>query len=228
MDHAERAEELRSIRHRAYEVGTLDRADGSKQDIFPHTLHPEDCDFLRDQIARVSPTRTLEIGCATGLSTLALFEGCLSAGTAPEHSIIDPYLRAGWGSASLVLLERAGLMGHITLDERESVVALGEYVGQRPKPAFDFAFIDGCHWFECALTDLWLTSRLLSPAGVIAIDDLWMPAIQRALEYATKNLGLEVTQTRSRGGKDRIAFLRVATDASKRDWQFFTDFAPKP
>ena len=80
-------------------------------------------------------------------------------------------------------------MGHITLDERESVVALGEYVGRKAKPAFDFAFIDGCHWFQCALTDLWLTSRLLSPSGVIAIDDLWMPAIQRAIEYATKTSG---------------------------------------
>ncbi|MCA9271433.1 MAG: class I SAM-dependent methyltransferase [Phycisphaerales bacterium] len=218
------ADELRSIRYQAYEAGALDRADGSKQDIFPHTLHPDDCDYLRDRIAELKPARTLEIGCATGLSTLALFEGCQIAKTTPEHTIIDPYLRAGWGSASLVLLERTGLTGHITLDERESVVALAEYVGRTPKPSFDFAFIDGCHWFECALTDLWLTSRLVSPGGVIAIDDLWMPAIQRALEYATGNLGVEIIDTRSRGGKDRIAFLRVASDASKRDWQFFKDF----
>lgn len=218
------ADELRTIRHDAYKVGTLDRADGSKQEIFPHTLHPEDCDFVRDRVAELSPARTLEIGCATGLSTLALFEGCAGAGCTPEHTIIDPYLRAGWGSASLVLLESTGLMQHITLDERESIVALGQYVGQDPKPSFDFAFIDGCHWFECALTDLWLTSRLMAPDGVIAIDDLWMPAIQRTLEYATGNLGLEVIATRSRCGKDRIAFLKVATDASKRDWQFFKDF----
>lgn len=220
----DRAEELRSIRHDAYTAGTLDRADGSKQEIFPHTLHPEDCDFLRDRIAELKPGRTLEIGCATGLSTLSLFEGCLSAGVTPAHTVIDPYLRRGWGSASLVLLERTGLMTHITLDERESVVALGDYVGRKEKPAFDFVFIDGCHWFECALTDLWLTSRLLAPGGVIAIDDLWMPAIQRVLQYATGNLGLELVQMRSRGGKDRIAFLRVVTDASKRDWQFFKDF----
>lgn len=219
-----RADELRAIRHEAYKVGTLDRADGSKQEIFPHTLHPEDCDDLRGRVAELRPARTLEIGCATGLSTLALFEGCLAAGSAPAHTIIDPYPRAGWGSASLVLLERTGLLPGITLDERESVVALGDYVGRKPRPAFDFAFIDGCHWFECALTDLWLTSRLLAPGGVIAIDDLWMPAVKRALEYAAGNLGLEITDVRSRGGKDRIAFLRVASDANKRDWQFFKDF----
>ena len=219
-----RADELRAIRHEAYRAGTLSRADGSVQEIFPHTLHPEDCDFLRDRVAELRPARTLEIGCATGLSTLALFEGCLSAGVTPAHTIIDPYLRAGWGSASLVLLERAGLMPHITLDERESVVALGDCVGRKDKPAFDFALIDGCHWFECALTDLWLTSRLLSPGGVIALDDLWMPAIRRALEYATGNLGLEITGVRSRGGKDRIALLRVASDASTRDWRSFRDF----
>ena len=218
------ADDLRTLRYDAYESGTLDRADGSKQDIFPHTLHPEDCDFLRDRIVELKPVSMLEIGCATGLSTLALFEGCQTVGITPHHTIIDPHLRAGWGSASLVLLERAGLLDRIALDERESVVALGEYVGRNPKPSFDFVFIDGCHWFECALSDLWLTSRLIAPGGVVAIDDLWMPAIQRALEYATKNLGMEVIQTRSRNGKDRIAFLNVTSDASKRDWQFFKDF----
>lgn len=216
------ASRLGEIRREVYAAGELPKADGTALAIVPHTPHPEDGDALRDLVASCAPGSTLEVGCATGLSTLAIAEGVEAAGGTLDHTAIDPYHSLHWGGAGRLLHARAGIEASVTLDERESVVALAERLAAGR--TLDVALIDGCHWFECALIDLVLLARIVRPGGVIAIDDTWMPAVQDAVAYATANLNLRLERMHERNGKPRLAVLRVGEIDAGRAWDSYVPF----
>jgi predicted O-methyltransferase YrrM len=65
-------ESISDIRQSVYDAGEVLRVDGTMLEIVPHTPHPADGDALRDLVAECAPEKTIEIGCATGLSTLAM------------------------------------------------------------------------------------------------------------------------------------------------------------
>jgi predicted O-methyltransferase YrrM len=211
---------LAELRSSVYRAGAVDRADGTTLQIVPHTLHPDDAAFLRDLVAASKPASTLEVGCATGLTTLAIAEGVSLAGQQLEHTAIDPYAGgAWWGGAARLLFVRAGIGDSVTLDERESVIVLAEWLARGR--ACDFAIIDGCHWFECALADIALLARIVRPGGVVAVDDLWMPAVEAAVGYALRNLHLTSRETYHRNGKPRIAVMQVGAVDHARPWDSY-------
>lgn len=207
---------LGALRQEVYASGMVAKVDGTMLEIVPHTPHPADGDALRDLVRAAAPLRTIEIGCATGLSTLAMFEGLARAGVSGDHVVVDPYFNGYWGGAAGVLMERAGIRGRVRVEERESVVALAAMLERGER--FDFAFVDGCHWFECALVDVSLLCRLVVPGGVIAVDDTWMPAVRDAVAYCTSNLNCELVETIERNGKPRLSVLKVREVDRTRAW----------
>ncbi len=210
-----------AVRRAVYAERVLPKRDGTTLPIVPHTPHPDDGDRLRDLVARCAPGTSLEIGCATGLSTLAIFEGLARAGVESRHTAIDPY--AGhdfWGGAASLLFERAGINGRVTIDQRESAIALPEWIARGRN--CDFAFVDGCHWFECALIDLTLLARIVRPGGTVAVDDPWMPAVADAIAYATGNLNYEHIATHDRNGKPRLVELHVTPIDPDRPWDAYS------
>lgn len=212
--------DLAAVRQAVYAEGSLPRRDGGTLPIVPHTPHPEDGDLLRDLVSRCAPRASIEIGCATGLSTLAIFEGLAVVGVEGEHTAIDPYADHDfWGGAASMLFERAGIADRVTVDQRESVIALPEWIAAGRTR--DFAFIDGCHWFECALIDLALLARIVRPGGTVAVDDPWMPAVADAITYATGNLNYEHVATHERNGKPRLVELRVTEIDRERAWDAY-------
>lgn len=217
------AESIPEIRRSVYEAGELARVDGTMMEIVPHTPHPEDGDVLRDMVADCAPGKSIEIGCATGLSTMAIFEGLASAAVAGDHTVVDPYFNGYWGGAAGILMQRAGVRDRVRVDERESVVALAECLARGD--VFDFAFVDGCHWFECAMIDVCLLCRLVRPGGTIAVDDPWMPAVSDAVSYCTKNLNCELVDVIERNGKPRLTVLRVDEIDKARRWDAYEKFA---
>lgn len=211
---------LAAVRSAVYAEGVLPKRDGGKLPIVPHTPHPEDGDLLRDLVARCAPRASIEVGCATGLSTLAMFEGLAAVGVEGEHTAIDPYAgQSFWGGAASLLFDRAGIADRVTIDERESMVALPEWISARRR--CDLAFIDGCHWFECALIDLTLLARIVRPGGTVAVDDPWMPPVADAIAYAVGNLNYEHVITHERGGKPRLVELRVTEIDRDRPWDAY-------
>lgn len=215
--------DLSSIRREVYRRGTLPKRDGTDLKIVPHTPHPEDGDLLRDIVAQRAPATTLEIGCATGLSTLAIFEGLALSGTDGKHTAIDPYCsQSYWGGAAGALMERAGIADRVTIDERESMIALAEWVAQGR--ACDFAFVDGAHWFECVMADLTLLARIVRPGGAVVIDDPWMPAVADAICYATSNLNYTHVEAHERRGKPRLVELLVQKPDPDRAWDSYVRF----
>ncbi len=157
-----------------------------------HKLHSEVTRDEADLIARVIRThrltRTLEVGCAYGLSALAVC-GALAEFPNPSHTIIDPGQHTEWLGIGLANLRRAGY-DFVQFIEEPSELALPQLL--RDGRTFQLAVIDGFHTFDQTLLDFYFVARLLDEGGFVLIDDLHLPGIRKAARYIAKQPNFEV------------------------------------
>ena len=108
---------------------------------------------------------------------------------------------------------------------------------------YDLAFVDGSHLFEHAFLDIFYLTKLVKPGGVILVDDMWMPSVRQAVDYAVKNIGLVHENRRparpylivgdrnicsgKRSEQPATALLRVPQQLPERKWDHFEDFGHK-
>jgi predicted O-methyltransferase YrrM len=180
-----------------------------------HQLHAaisqEEGEFLAALITRHRFTRTLEVGCAYGISSLYICDA-LSRQQSPRHTIIDPLQKILWGNIGVNHLKRAGF-DFYELIEKRSEIALPALLEQGRQ--FQFTFIDGWHTFDHTLLDFFYVNRLLEEGGVVAIDDVQMPAVRKAIRYISNYPNYRIigavrqsTQPSSRGRMVADAVLR--------------------
>jgi predicted O-methyltransferase YrrM len=50
-----------------------------------------------------------------------------------------------------------------------------------------FAFIDGWHTFDHALVDFFYVDQMLEPGGVVVLDDVVLPGLQRLADFIVTN-----------------------------------------
>lgn len=236
---------LNAVLEDIYSSGEVRNAAGETRSAFPTATRQDDADLLARLVAKERPKRSLEIGMAFGLSTVSIADA-LPRGSAP-HLVIDPFQSEGWGGIGLHTVDRAGLSDRVEFMEEASQVALPRAMEEGRR--FDFVFHDGSHLFDGLLTDLYFINRMMPAGGLLVIDDLWMPAVRRAVSFLITNLDYRVepadvpltafervTKPLARFSRDprpfmplpitlfagKIMTLRKTRDR-KRDW---TDFAP--
>ena len=145
-------------------------------------IGPDEGEFLH-KIISADPTvvRTLEVGCAYGLSSLHI---CHALRDRPEarHTIIDPFQNTQWDGVGVSNLARAGV-DFFRLIEKRSEFALPEVLAADGEGKFDFVFVDGWHTFDHTLLDCFYATRLLRVGGYLAIDDLLIRPVHRAADY---------------------------------------------
>lgn len=148
-----------------------------------HPLHseitPDEGELLAGLVAGRGYLRTLEIGCAYGLSSLFLC-GALAGRPGARHTIIDPFQHTDWSGIGVLNLTRAGYDCY-ELIERPSELALPALL--ESGRTFQLALIDGMHTFDHALVDFFYVDRLLEVGGLAVLDDLQLPAIGRLARY---------------------------------------------
>jgi predicted O-methyltransferase YrrM len=150
-----------------------------------HKLHSaidaEEGQFLY-QLIRNDPTivRTLEIGCAFGLSSLAICSA-LEGREGASHTIIDPFQNTEWDGVGTKNLEEAGL-GFFNLIEAKSEFALPRLL-ETLEGRFDFVLVDGWHTFDHTLVDCFYATRLLRVQGYLAIDDVLFSSVRRVVDF---------------------------------------------
>lgn len=127
--------------------------------------------------------KTLEIGCAYGLSSLYICSA-LSERDSARHVIIDPFQHSQWHGVGVSNLHRAGF------DFFELIEIPSEYIlpkiAQDESGTFDLVFIDGFHTFDHTLLDLFYANRLIRKGGYLVIDDCKFPSVAKAVSYFTK------------------------------------------
>lgn len=126
--------------------------------------------------------RTLEVGCAYGLSSLHICQA-LKGRAGAAHTIIDPFQNTQWDGVGVRHLEAEGF-DFYRLVEQKSEFALPELLGRgEGEGKYDFVFVDGWHTFDHTLLDCFYATRLLRVGGYLVIDDIVIPPVRRAADY---------------------------------------------
>ncbi|PWT81523.1 MAG: hypothetical protein C5B58_09745 [Acidobacteria bacterium] len=134
---------------------------------------------LYQAIRTIRPEHCLEIGLAHGISALAIL-GAIAANQMGQHFVIDPFQR-NYGYCGEAMIKRAGFARLHTFFERFPE----EVIPQLPK--LQFAFIDSSHLFDLTMMEFVLIDKKLEPGGLIALHDLWMPAMQSVTRFILAN-----------------------------------------
>ena len=150
-----------------------------------HKLHSEIPSKNANQLFKViadDPTilKTLEVGCAYGLSSLHIC-GALSSRANASHTIIDPFQNINWSGIGVKNLKDAGI-NFFNLIEDPSEIALPQ-LAESKKGFFDFILVDGMHTFDHTLLDLFYATLLVRVGGYVAIDDSNWNSVGRAVRY---------------------------------------------
>jgi predicted O-methyltransferase YrrM len=145
-------------------------------------IPPEEGECIRSCIQHHSFSRTLEIGCAYGISSLYICDA-ISKQSNPHHIIIDPFQASNWHNVGVRNLRNAGFVCW-ELIEQLSELALPKLL--QCGATVQFALIDGYHTFDQALVDFFYIDRLLEDGGVVTFDDTQMPAIDRVIRYVLR------------------------------------------
>jgi predicted O-methyltransferase YrrM len=136
-------------------------------------------EFLKQLIEKYKPVNTIEIGFAYGISSLYI---CTALDHIPgaQHTILDPVQSTYWKNIGVANLQRANI-SYFNLLEEQSEIALPKLLAEGRK--FDFGFIDGNHTLDHTLIDFFYLNRMMEPGGIIVIDDVGMPAINKIVRY---------------------------------------------
>ena len=138
-------------------------------------------DFLYQLISSDdSITKTLEVGCAFGLSSLHICEALRNRPGA-SHVIIDPQQMDEWHGVGITHLERAGI-GFFNIIPAPSELALPDLLRSQPE-SFDLIFIDGWHTFDQTMLDMFYANRLVRVGGYIVIDDCNWKSVAAVVSY---------------------------------------------
>jgi predicted O-methyltransferase YrrM len=141
----------------------------------------EEGDFLAELIRNDETiARTLEIGCAFGVSALHICAELVGRKDA-HHIIIDPNQSTEWEAVGVTNLRRAGLT-RFTLIEEGSEFVLPRLVAEGER-RFDLIFIDGWHTFDHTLIDCFYTTRLLRVGGYLVIDDASFASVSTVIRH---------------------------------------------
>lgn len=155
-------------------------ASGTTFPIEKHGIDAAEGGFLKDFIAaRPDITRTLEIGCAYGFSSLHI-ASALAGRPDAHHVIIDPMESTTWKGIGVANLDRAGV-DFYELREESSEIALPDLLKEGAQ--FDLVFIDGWHTFDQTLVDMYYSNRLVRVGGYIVVDDANWISVSKAISY---------------------------------------------
>jgi predicted O-methyltransferase YrrM len=162
---------------------TVTSADGKKYKIKKHGIDAAEGRFLSEFIAsRPDITRTLEVGCAYGFSSLHI-AAALAGRPGAHHINVDPFQSTDWSGIGVTNLDRAGV-DFYELREEPSELALPQLL--REGAQFDLLFIDGWHTFDQTLVDIYFANRLVRVGGYIIVDDVSWPSVSKAVSNFAK------------------------------------------
>lgn len=174
---------INAIIAKIYEMGTVAGQSGKVHEL-SSAVDREEGELLFEVIKNdPGIVKTLEVGCAHGLSSLHICSAIQERAGA-SHTIVDPFQKTSWDGVGIRNLEEAGI-DFFNLIEVKSEFALPRLLEEK-EGAFDFIFIDGWHTFDHTLLDCFYATRLLRVGGYLAIDDTCFRSIRPVVSFLKK------------------------------------------
>ena len=172
--------------------------------------------WIYNECCRLKARSSLEIGLAYGCSAL-FFLAAIAKNGGGEHTAIDPFENSSyWNGVGLEKVRQVGANAFRFIQDPDVQAATDL---ARERRMFDFIFIDGSHRFDDALVGFTLFAPLLSTAGRIVFDDMWMGSIRTAVEFVQTN---RQDFRRAPSPSRFAAFEKIGDDA--RPWNRYIPF----
>ncbi len=160
---------------------------GEKHDIDTSALRRCEADALATLVYDLQPAESLEIGLASGASTIAIAAARAVRHLASPHTALDPFQETNVNGIGLSELERVGLRDQVNWRPEFSENYLNAALARGDK--LDFIFVDGGHDIGQKVTDAFYISKLLRPGGVVAFHDGMLFSTSVAVRYLIKECG---------------------------------------
>ncbi|MBF0333392.1 MAG: class I SAM-dependent methyltransferase [Alphaproteobacteria bacterium] len=200
----------------ASRILTTGHAEGEPTPLTGGQIPAEDGDVLFQVVAGAKPRRVLEIGFATGLSTLYM----LAAGSIESHTVMDPLQRSAYRLNGLRNVAAAGFDGKVTLIERPSNVGMPALLAEGH--SYDMIFIDASHSFENTFLEAFHADQMAEPGALLVFHDQVMEPVQAVLEFLRTNRGyVGITHA-------NVAILRRDTGRGNHEQQYVPFRTRKP
>lgn len=146
-------------------------------------MSPEELVRLYELVASKQPGDVLEIGMASGTSTIVMLSA-LSAGSnggGSRLTSVDPFQTSRFEGVGQSLVRSMGYTDSHRLIETPDYVALPELLGAGEQ--FDVVLVDGYHSFDYTLLDIFYADLLLRRDGILVVHDSSWPAVFKALRF---------------------------------------------
>ncbi len=163
-------------------IDSLISLEKTKYDYRNTSISAHEGEFLWKIIRENGYQKTIEIGCALGVSSLYICDAA-SQFNQSSHTIIDPKQTSDWDGIGIRNLEAHGVSRY-SLIEEHSELALPKLLEENH--SYDFGFIDGWHTFDHSLIDFFYLNRLIRVGGMIVFDDAKWPSIAKLIRYLYK------------------------------------------
>ena len=142
----------------------------------------QQCEYLQAIIRNNNFKKSLEIGFAYGMSTLAITEEIVKNGG--DHVVIDKFQFDHWGGHGLDLINQASFSDRVEFIGEFCYIALPKLLEARKR--FDFAYIDSTKQFDWLLVDFFYIDKILNINGIIVFDDVSFSGIRKLLRYISQ------------------------------------------
>ncbi len=173
----------------------------------------DEAKFLESLIKKYEPGKTLEIGCATGISSLII---CEAIGSNGSHTIIDAFQSTDWENHGLNNLSNAGFSNFRLIEELSEFV-LPNLLKSGEK--YDFVFVDGWHTFDHVLVEFFYINRLLHTGGIVVFDDTSLEGLNRLMRYISNYPNYECI---GHSGEIRLSKSRQIINLAKKLFYFLS------
>jgi len=165
---------------------------------------------IRHAIEVARPVVGCEVGLAYGLSTLHILDAMTDHGGGRLIGM-DPAQHDGtWQGGGLHNIQRAGFADRYEFHEATSQRILPELVARGTR--IQFGFIDGWHTFDHTLVDFFYLDTMMDVGGVMVLDDVGYPGLQRLAHFIVCNRDYTVLDfdPRPRPSSWRVSAKQVA------------------
>ena len=95
-----------------------------------------------------------------------------------------------WQGGGICNVRRAGFADRYQFHEATSQEILPQLMAQGTR--IQFGFIDGWHTFDHTLVDFFYIDKMLDPGGVVVLDDVGYPGLQRLAHFILSNRDYDV------------------------------------
>jgi predicted O-methyltransferase YrrM len=121
-------------------------------------IDTDEGELLHEVIVSNGYRKTIEVGCAMGMSTLYICRALAAQDHDGEHIALDPFQSTQWDNKGREHLQEAGF-DNVQIIEELSEIALPQFLDDNT--TFDFGLIDGQHTFDHTLLDFFYLNRLV-------------------------------------------------------------------